>query len=158
MTCKFKATFLFCILMLFFVNTIPTLHAETIQYLTLPQSLQSSPIQIIPLSRDPFNWSAQQRTRLRQALEAEENPFADINLQAILWTPSSPQAMINKKLIHEGDIVNGVTVIAIGRNSITLRKNDKKHTLLFPRPNIDFGYPPNTTTKDVSQEQANENN
>ncbi len=143
--------------MMFLTSLGQPAQAESIQYLTLPQAQNHTPV-LQPLARDPFNWSARQRARLRQALEATENPFTDITMQAILWNSSSPQAVVNKTLVHEGDMVEGISVTAIGRDHISLRKNNKRHTLFFAQPDIDFGYPPSTTITDVAQEQADAKN
>lgn len=127
------------------------------EILTLPPATQRQPQEIIPLARDPFNWSDQQLKRLRQAEENVANPFSDIALQAILWSPTLPQAVINDTLVQAGDHLDGLLILAINQDNVLLRKKKKTHTIFFVHPDINFGYPSGTTHQALPQEKANDN-
>ncbi len=92
--------------------------------------------------RDPFNWPTPQRLRLRQIAEAEQDIFADFILQGIIWSPSSPQAVINSQLVTIGDMVDGALVTNITHTKVSLTKNSRTHSMQFDTLDIDFGTQP----------------
>lgn len=92
--------------------------------------------------RDPFNWPITHRLRLRQITEAEQDIFVDLTLQAIIWSPSRPQAVINGQLVAAYDMVEGALITHITQTKVSLSKNSRTHTLQFDTLDIDFGQQP----------------
>ncbi|MDR9502085.1 MAG: hypothetical protein RI601_09850 [Desulfurivibrionaceae bacterium] len=94
--------------------------------------------------RDPFNWPASHRLRLRQvtAAEQEQDIFIDFTLQAIIWSPSRSQAVINGQLVAVDDMVEGALITHISQTKVSLSKNSRTHTLQFDTLDIDFGQQP----------------
>ncbi len=50
-------------------------------------------------------------------------------LSGILWDETNPSAVINKKIVRHGDIVNGAKVVRIHKNLVTLEKDNLEFTL-----------------------------
>ncbi len=92
--------------------------------------------------RDPFNWPTTHRLRLRQITEAEQDIFVDFTLQAIIWSPAKPQAVINGQLVAVGDMVEGALITHISQTKVLLSKNSRTHTMQFDTLDIDFGQQP----------------
>ncbi len=92
--------------------------------------------------RDPFNWPTTQRVRLRQIADAELDIFADFILQAIVWSKTTPQAVINSQLVTIGDMVDGALITDISQTKVSLSKNSRKHSMQFDTYDIDFGSQP----------------
>lgn len=92
--------------------------------------------------RDPFNWPTTQRVRLRQIADAEQDIFADFVLQGIVWSKTTPQAVINSQLVTIGDMVDGALITDISQTKVSLSKNARKHSMQFDTFDIDFGSQP----------------
>jgi hypothetical protein len=92
-------------------------------------------------TRDPFNWPTRQRLQLRRLAEAEQDIFADFSLQGIVWNRATPQAVINRRLVAIGDMVDGALVTNITKTKVSLSKNGRKHAMQFDTLDIDFGSP-----------------
>ena len=43
----------------------------------------------------------------------------------ILFNSENPRALVNNQVIHEGDVLGGVTVVKISRNKVEFEKNGK---------------------------------
>lgn len=97
--------------------------------------------------RDPFNWPAPQRVRLRQIAESEQDIFADFTLHAIVWSRSTAQAVINNQLVTIGDMVDGALITNITQTTVSLSKNTKHHSMQFDTLDIDFGSQPHAKGK-----------
>lgn len=130
-----------------------TAQAE-LQLLSLPAHKREQASTMLELQRDPFNWSNQQLDLLRQARQAEEDPFTDFTMQAILWNDRQPQAVVNGQLVKRGDEVDGVRVATIRANAVVLQSRGKRRTLTFGQPDINFGFPPGVTYEALSKEQS----
>ena len=126
------------------------------EFLILPAAPRQQVQERSSLARDPFNWGREQQRRLVEEEKAAADPFTDVSLQAILWTPDHPQAMLNKTMVQEGDMVDGIQVVTIARDHIRLRKQKKSHTIYFAKPTVDFGYPTGTTHRKLRQEKADD--
>lgn len=113
-----------------------TLHFEMVELTTGTTLLTStSP------TRDPFNWPTRQRLQLRRQAEAEQDIFADFSLQGIVWSRATPQAVINRRLVAIGDMVDGALVTNITKTKVSLSKNGRRHAMQFDTLDIDFGSP-----------------
>ena len=68
--------------------------------------------------------------------KASRNPIpnaASLTLQAIAWSdiPAERIAVINGKILREGDAMEGVTVTGIEKDAVAIRKGSKNMTLKF---------------------------
>ena len=54
----------------------------------------------------------------------------ETHVQGIFYDPAHPSAIVNDKTIFPGDMVDGMRVTKISRNSITLVGNGKTNTLI----------------------------
>jgi hypothetical protein len=74
--------------------------------------------------RDPFNPSGITRESEPQGpvqvvTKTVENPPA-LTVQGLVWGGTFPQAIINNKVVKEGDIVEGAKIISIEKKGITV--------------------------------------
>ncbi len=65
-------------------------------------------------------------------------PVSELKLQAIAWSedPDRRMAVINGRIIHEGDSLGGRTVGGIGKDTVVLRAGEKTWTLVFKRDQV----------------------
>lgn len=54
----------------------------------------------------------------------------DINLQGIMKSNSSYNALINGRIVNKGDVIAGLTVVQISRYAVTIQ-NDKKEQIVY---------------------------
>jgi hypothetical protein len=54
-------------------------------------------------------------------------------LGGILWNDKNPSAVINKKIVRHGDIVNGAKVVKIYKNLVALQKDSTEFTLTITK-------------------------
>jgi HD-like signal output (HDOD) protein len=55
-----------------------------------------------------------------------EKPHPEFRLNAIFYTAVRPSAILNGETVNVGDELNGATVVAIGRTSVTLQVNGQR--------------------------------
>jgi hypothetical protein len=79
-----------------------------------------------PWARDPFTLEA---GRLKKQIEAQPSIAAGLNLSGILWDGAQIHAIINDSLVKVGDEVNGIRVVAIQRDRVTLAKGGQRQIL-----------------------------
>lgn len=65
---------------------------------------------------------AEVSTNAAPAAAQPGDAFSSFKLQGIMFKPSDPVALINKKKVRIGDDVEGAQVVAIDRQSVTLKK------------------------------------
>jgi len=75
--------------------------------------------------RDPF-YRSQKKTVQK---ETKTTVTLGWILGGILYNDKNPAAVINKKIVRHGDIVNGARVIKIGKRNVTLEKDRLQFTL-----------------------------
>jgi len=80
--------------------------------------------------RDPFAQPTKQ-----------EAMAGTLELTAILYSPSSPVAVVNGQVLHVGDTVAGRQVVTIGPDHITLREGNGIRRLDVPRFTAGQGKP-----------------
>ena len=71
--------------------------------------------------RDPFQFPPKKYIK--------KTDFEGLNLTGIIYDEESPVAVINDVIVKKGDVVEGVTVLEIRRESVVLEKEDKSYTL-----------------------------
>jgi hypothetical protein len=71
-------------------------------------------------------------------VHGDARPLTDgrLKVQALAWSPKAEDrmAVINTRIVHEGDKVNGFTVLAIGSDDVIVRDKDIKFRVTFGRP------------------------
>lgn len=79
------------------------------------------------MMRDPTQFPAQSNTQ-----DEEEHPPANtkkselLNLGTIVYSHDKPSAVVNGRIVHIGDEVNGVTILRINRDSVEFEKDGEK--------------------------------
>lgn len=94
-----------------------------------------------PTLRNPFSWPIDQENQdlAARELDAEtralrDKIFSSLHLEAILWNPASPLAVINGQLVKTNDAVNDVTILRIDKDTVTVNKGRLSQMLEFTRP------------------------
>lgn len=49
-----------------------------------------------------------------------------LRIEGIMWDPSTPSALVNDRIVHEGDTVNQVKILKINRNDLTVEYHGRK--------------------------------
>ena len=59
-----------------------------------------------------------------------------LKVQALAWSPSieDRMAVINTRIVHEGDKVEGFVVLAIGRDDVVVSEKGIAYRVVFGRP------------------------
>ncbi len=84
---------------------------------------------------DEYNKLAWGRDPFYKSVDENEKPMEEPVqapgwvLGGILWDETNPSAVINKKIVRHGDIVNGARVVKINKNLVTLEKDSLEFTL-----------------------------
>jgi hypothetical protein len=76
--------------------------------------------------RDPLDNSsimAKEEVIVQQAPEAS---MPALSISAVVWGTNRPQAIINNKVVHIGETIDGVKVINIGKEGVTIDFNGRK--------------------------------
>ncbi|MFQ5498369.1 MAG: hypothetical protein ACE5FH_01745 [Candidatus Zixiibacteriota bacterium] len=76
-----------------------------------------------PWGADPF-----QSPKARRRRTAVEKPVHWI-LSGIVYRPENPMAVINRRTVRPGDVIDGATVVDIKRKSVTIEHRGKNVTL-----------------------------
>ena len=61
----------------------------------------------------------------------EEDLVPGLKLEAVIWNPANPQAIINGQLVEINDSINEVKVVKIKKESVVVMKEDKEYSLKF---------------------------
>jgi hypothetical protein len=70
--------------------------------------------------RDPMTVGAQSRTN--------EGTQSECVVRGIVYSQTRPSAIIGNQIVFVGDTINGMTVIAIGRDSVELERDGQRWT------------------------------
>ncbi len=93
--------------------------------------------------RNIFAWpaakSAPGLSGQRRAAEEAVAAMKKLKAEAILWNRSKPLAIINGNLVGVGDLLSGIRVVAIRRDSITLEKGQIQQVIGFETVEINLG-------------------
>lgn len=95
------------------------------------------------LVRDPFNWTPQVVQKYKAVFDQMvADTFKGLVLSGIIFNLDIPMAIIDKKLVRVGDMLDGdIHVVDISRDSVVLKKGIEEHTLNFEELIIDLGEP-----------------
>lgn len=84
--------------------------------------------------RDPFQKELKE-TRGSVSEEqklGEEQPLPSLAVQAMVWGGDLPQAIINNKVVKEGDIIEGVKIVKIEKSGVTILHRERQYQLSSP--------------------------
>jgi len=102
---------------------------------TTATSSSAIPSKIIEIDFSEYsskNWGSDPffRGRIRVESNGEvEQPDIDWLLGGILYSDNNPAAVINKKVVHQGDMINGAKVVEINREAVILQKDGTNFVL-----------------------------
>jgi len=69
-----------------------------------------------------------QRGPSKAAAEPVKAEVGHVELTGILYSEDNPAAVIGNKIVHEGDVVDGVKVVKIHKSAVEFEKNGVKWT------------------------------
>ncbi len=97
------------------------------------------------VTRDPFQLPPLLKEVLRQKELAKQKPTTpaaapaaapqaqpNLKLQGILWGTSQPRAIINRRIVSAGDTIDDATIVAVGKNSVTVSFGGQEYDLKLP--------------------------
>jgi len=87
----------------------------------LPQSIGAVPRQPISWKRCPFSGK----------IYADKSGNADLKLVGVAWDEKTPQALINDKIIKEGDSIGNYKIIKIEKDRVIITDGVKDTELLL---------------------------
>jgi hypothetical protein len=86
------------------------------------------PITII--ARDPIKLpdegDAQNTEQVEQNDTTVEITIGTVVIRDIVYSEDRPSALIGSKIVHVGDVINGITIVKIDRDSVEFEKNGKR--------------------------------
>ncbi len=86
--------------------------------------------------RDPFKGITKDDFREKQGsatiVTPEDKPLPALTVQGIIWGAKFPQAIINNKVVKVGDMLQGVKILSIDKNGITVLFDGRQVTLSAP--------------------------
>lgn len=85
--------------------------------------------------RDPFQGAVVEDKASgeeRQSSEAAQKTPPSLTVQGIIWGGKFPQAIINNKVVRVGDTIEGVSVVSIDKEGITIFFGGAQYNLLAP--------------------------
>ncbi|MDA3971176.1 MAG: hypothetical protein PF442_07475 [Desulfobulbaceae bacterium] len=128
-----------CLLLLFsLVGHTGLANGEVAIFSLPPQEPEET--QVLVPNRDPFNWPPAQ---LANILLSEITPALQVvqslTLQAIFWDEELPQAVINQKILYQGDEIDGINILRIDQEKVIVELDNYQYTLQFEEIAVDFG-------------------
>jgi len=80
--------------------------------------------------RDPFKSYIESSvaTRVLEPM-VEQGPMPDLEVQGLFWGGGYPQAIINNKVLRESDTIEGVKIISIKKDGVTVLFANTEHKL-----------------------------
>lgn len=84
--------------------------------------------------RDPFSKKEQQEYAKKQVKEetVQKEPLPPLEIQGVVWGGVFPQTIINNKVLKIGDVIEGVRIVDIGKDGVTIFFNAEQHKLSSP--------------------------
>lgn len=86
--------------------------------------------------QSPFYEPVAEKPSKKQAAGVEakeiEKPLPSLKVQGVIWGGSFPQAIINDKVVKVEDVIEGASIIGIGKDGIEVFFDKRKHKLAAP--------------------------
>ena len=111
------------------VATAPTLPAAASRAVAVPAA--TPPATLAPLVESRARGPETRPPAGRAAATPPAEPGADLLLQAISERDGKPIAVLNSRVVHEGDRFDGVTVVRIGTDEVEIEVQGHRRTLRF---------------------------
>lgn len=100
--------------------------------------------------RDPFNWPQEVLFQYQEKFaEYAASVFSELVLSGIIWNNEKPLAIIDNRVLSEGDQIREIMVVEINRDSVLLQKGMELYTLEFNEQIIDLGTEMEPVTQDM---------
>jgi hypothetical protein len=80
--------------------------------------------------RDPFVPSSVQTKTTTKEEPVDDNIPGDLKVEGIMWDPKDPYVIIRDEIYRVGDEVEGITILKIDKDRVTLKKKDR--TIVVP--------------------------
>jgi hypothetical protein len=61
-----------------------------------------------------------------EPLTPADVPLPPLDIQGLIWNSQMPQAIINGRVVKEGDIIEGVKIVTIDKTGVTVEHLDRK--------------------------------
>jgi len=106
--------------------------------------------------RDPFKSPIQPEVVIEPGdtgVVVPEVPLPSLQVQGVFWGANFPQAIINDKVVKTGDTVDGVSVVSIDKDFITVSFVNKEYKLSSPASENSFS----SSVKQLKREDPHEN-
>lgn len=128
-----------CLLLLFSLVDHNGLANGEVAILTLPPQ-ETEETQVLVPDRDPFNWPpAQLANILLSEITPARQVVQSLTLQAIFWDEEHPQAVVNQKILAQGDEIDGINLLRIEKEKVIVEVDNYQYTLQFKEIAVDFG-------------------
>lgn len=84
-------------------------------------------------SRDPFQ---EEEIEIEGQVQeqAQARPLPSLQIQGIVWGGSFPQAVINNKVVREGDTIEEAKITDINKSGVTIFFDNRQYTLSTSSP------------------------
>jgi len=85
--------------------------------------------------RDPFRGYEEKKEKPPEFVPPPpqiEQPLPNLEIQGIIWGGRISQAIINNKIVKIGDVIEGVQIVNINKDGVTVLFGDKKYNLSSP--------------------------
>ena len=90
--------------------------------------------------RDPFEPALVKEERNEKKEEKpqtqNQSPMPSLSIQGIVWGGRLPQAIINNQVVNIGDIIQGIRLIDISKEGITVFYNGREQVISAPAVNM----------------------
>jgi hypothetical protein len=126
--------FIYLFLLSYFCFPHSAVATESAEILMLrPEKIRNQNVNLLQdIEHDPFNWSTRQANVFREMAEDSQlEQDIQINLNGIIWDNDNPLAVLNNRIVAEGDMIDDLLVVDIYPEEILLQQKNILHTLKF---------------------------
>ena len=111
------------------VASTPSLPAETAPAQQVAQ--HPSPQPASSSSEEPTKESPAPAAEVSATPVREEGKTFGLELEGIVWDKAMPMAMINGRIVEEGDKIEGVRIVKIHKISVEIEKDGKSYSIKY---------------------------
>ncbi len=81
--------------------------------------------------RDPFKAKALDIKKFNET-PVDKRPLPKLNVQGLVWGGNTPQAIIDNKVVKIGDIIQGMRIVAITKEGVTVNLDKEEYIISVP--------------------------
>lgn len=132
----------FILIVIFFIPAFISLNRGAVTAQETPSNVSLTPNKVEYKAdglRDPFiEYLGVEQTEVvtgaQKELEAAmpEEPLPSLTIQGIVWGGNMPQAIINNKVVEIGDALDGVRIVDINQEGVTVFYGSRQYNLTSP--------------------------